>query len=114
MPNNNAVAVAVRNVRNVINHATMPVTPPNNAKGKKLLNPPPSLIKKLMEVQAELTRHFPNHPNVIVAFTGNGGGLFGMTKEAMEEFMKKNAPALPQHNPRHIGIPVANVRGYIV
>ena len=87
-----------------------------NNMGNEILNPPPPLVRKLMELQAELLQHFPNNPNVVVAFNGHGGRLIGMENQAMANLLHTAyAPALPNHQRPAIGIGnnVANVRGYI-
>ncbi len=118
----NAIA---RNVRNVArNNVAMepiadfvrrrnPAMPLANNMGTEILNPPPPLVRKLMELQAELLQHFPNNPNVVVAFNGQGGCLIGMENQAMENLVRNATTALPnRHNPA-IGNNGAPVRGYI-
>lgn len=60
--------------------------------GTEILNPPPPLVQKLMELQAELLKHFPNNPNIVVAFNGQGGCLIGMEQQAMQALVKQSAP----------------------
>jgi hypothetical protein len=92
---------------NIVNRPAMPLMP---NMGTEILNPPPSLVTKLIELQAELHRHFPNNPNVVVAFNGHGGCLIGMENQAMQNLIRNAVPALPNHaNP----VIANNVRGYI-
>jgi hypothetical protein len=77
------------NPRPVVNRNPAPVM----NMGTELLNPPPTLTLKLMELQAELNKHFPNQPNVVVAFNGHGGCLIGMDKQGMKEFIQTVQPA---------------------
>lgn len=109
MPFNNN-AIAPRIPRNIVNRPMMPVNPVQNM-GAELLNPPAPLVRKLMELQAELLQCFPNQQNVVVAFNGHGGCLIGMEQQAMNNIIQAANPALNRHAP--IGINAGNVRGYI-
>ena len=96
MPINNRNAIANRIPRNILNRPMMPI----QNMGAELLNPPAPLVRKLMELQAELLRCFPDQQNVVVAFNGHGGCLIGMEQQAMNNIIQQAAPALPQNAPR--------------
>ena len=106
MPRNNAIAN--RQAQNIINRPMMPI---QQNMGMELLNPPAPLVRKLMELQAELNRCFPDQKNVVVAFNGQGGCLVGMEQQAMQNIIQAAVPALPR--PAPIGINAGNIRGYI-
>jgi hypothetical protein len=107
MPN-----ISIRNTAQVAQVTQVAQVMPRNANavmqnmGQEILNPPPPLVRKLMELQAELRQHFPNNPNVIVAFNGHGGCLIGMEQQAMNNLINNTvAPALqaPAPIPRRLG-----------
>lgn len=109
MPINNAIVNRIP--RNIVNRPMMPVNPVQPNMGMELLNPPAPLVRKLMELQAELNRCFPNQKNVVVAFNGHGGCLIGMEQQAMNNIIQQAVPALQRPTP--IGVNAGNVRGYI-
>ena len=105
--NRNVNAIAQRPVQALRNRPAMPL---QQNMGMELLNPPAPLVRKLMELQAELLRCFPNQQNVVVAFNGQGGCLIGMENQAMQAMIQNAIPALNRPAPIGIG---GNVRGYI-
>lgn len=106
MPFNNN-AIVNRIPRNIANR---PVNPVQRNMGTEILNPPAPLVRKLMELQAELRQAFPNNPNVLVAFNGQGGCVIGMENQAMQDLVRNAVPAL-NHNP--VNALNNNLRGYI-